>query len=239
MSQLKDKKVVVAGGTSGIGLAVAKRAAQCGAKVWAFGRTHKYIEQAKREVGDEVSFLAADIHDVDALTSLFEEVGQVDHLVGSATGANRTIAPFMEQSHEQFAEAFNKFWGYTKLVRAGMPFMSQSGSITLISGVMARKCPPGMSAISCVGNAVEGFCRAIALEIAPVRINTVAPGTIDTSMYDWMGADKDEQLKRRTEQQPIKRPGTPEEVADAVIYLMSASYVTGSNIDVDGGQLLP
>src|SRR5690606_39043261 len=134
----------------------------------------------------------------EALRSLFQQVGQVDHLVGNATGANRTIAPFMEQSHEQFSEAFGKFWGYTTLVRTGVPFMAPTGSITLISGVVARKCPPGMSSISCVGNAVEGFCRAVAPEIAPVRLNTVAPGTIDTTMHEWMGKEKDERLQRMT-----------------------------------------
>lgn len=239
MSDLNGKNVVVAGGTSGIGLAIVKLAAEAGAKVWAFGRSQKYIDQARQEVKGDVNFLSADIHDAAALQSLFERVGKIDHLVGNATGADRTVAPFMEQTHEQFSEAFGKFWGYTTLVRNGVPFMSASGSITLISGVVARKCPPGMSAISCVGNAVEGFCRAVAPEIAPIRLNTVAPGVIDTSMYEWMGDQKDETLMQRTATQPIKRPGQPEEVAGAVVYLMTADYVTGSNINVDGGQLLP
>lgn len=239
MSDLTGKNIVVAGGTSGIGLAIVKLALQSGARVWAFGRSQNYIDKAKQEVTGDVTFLSADIHDTEALRALFEQVGQVDHLVGNATGANRTIAPFMEQTHEQFSEAFGKFWGYTKLVRTAVPFMSSSGSITLISGAVARKCPPGMAAISCVGNAVEGFCRAVAPELAPIRLNTVAPGTIDTSMYDWMANEKDQRLQERTAQQAINRPGKPEEVAGAVIYLMTATYVTGSNIDVDGGQLLP
>jgi NAD(P)-dependent dehydrogenase (short-subunit alcohol dehydrogenase family) len=239
MSDLKGKNVVVAGGTSGIGFAISKLAAEAGANVWALGRTQRYIDQARQQIGDKVSFLSADIHDADALKKIFQEVGTVHHLVGNATGANRTIAPFMEQTHEQFSEAFGKFWGYTNLVRSGVPFMSKDGSITLVSGTPARKCRPGMSSISCVGNAVEGLCRAIAPEIAPIRINTVAPGTIDTTMHAWMGEGKDERLHAMTAEQAIKRPGTPEEVAGAIIYLMTADYVTGTNIDVDGGQLLP
>lgn len=239
MSDLKGKNVVVAGGTSGIGFAIAQLAAEAGANVWALGRSQKYIDEATQKAGDKVTFLSADIHDADALTAIFKQIGTVDHLVGNATGANRTIAPFMDQTHEQFSEAFGKFWGYTNLVRSGVPFMSDGGSITLISGTPARKCRPGMSSISCVGNAVEGLCRAIAPEIAPIRINTVAPGTIDTTMHAWMGEGKDERLHAMTAEQAIKRPGKPEEVAGAVIYLMTADYVTGINIDVDGGQLLP
>lgn len=239
MSDLHAKNVVVAGGTSGIGLAIAKLAADAGAKVWALGRSRNYIDQARQQTGDRIDFRSMDIHDADALAHLFQEIGTIDHLVGNATGANRTIAPFVEQTHEQFSEAFGKFWGYTTLVRTGIPAMSKSGSITLVSGTPARKCRPGMSSISCVGNAVEGLCRAIAPEIAPIRINTVAPGIIDTRMHSWMGDAKDERLHAITAEQAIKRPGKPEEVAGAVVYLMTADYVTGTNIDVDGGQLLP
>ncbi|MGQ9426211.1 SDR family NAD(P)-dependent oxidoreductase [Gilvimarinus sp. F26214L] len=239
MSDLKDKNVVVAGGTSGIGFAIADLASRAGARVWALGRTQKYIDQANQQAGGRIEFRQIDIHDGDALAQLLNEVGTVHHLVGSATGANRTIAPFMQQTHEQFSEAFGKFWGYTNLVRTGVPFMAENGSITLLSGTPSRKCRPGMSSISCVGNAVEGLCRAIAPEIAPIRINTVAPGIIDTTMYEWMADAKDERLHAMTAEQSIKRPGKPEEVAGAVVYLMTADYVTGTNIDVDGGLLLP
>ncbi|MGI1677797.1 MAG: SDR family oxidoreductase [Cellvibrionaceae bacterium] len=239
MSDLKNKNVVVVGGTSGIGLEITKQAAEAGANVWAIGRSEKYIEQAKASISADIHFASIDIHDADKLKALFTEIGTIDHLVGNATGANRTVAPFMKQTPEQFSEAFGKFWGYTNLVRTGVPFMSENGSITLVSGVIARKCKPGTSSISCVGNAVEGFCRAIALEIAPIRINCVAPGTIDTTMHSWMAENKDKQLKSMTADQAISRPGKPEEVAGAVSYLMTADYVTGTTMDVDGGLLLP
>ncbi len=239
MSDLKNKNVVVVGGTSGIGLGITKLAAEAGANVWAVGRSEKYIKQAKAGASGNIHFASIDIHDADGLKTLFTEIGTIDHLVGNATGANRTIAPFMKQTPEQFSEAFGKFWGYTNLVRTGVPFMSEHGSITLVSGVIARKSKPGTSSISCVGNAVEGFCRAIALEIAPLRINCVAPGTIDTTMHSWMADNKDKQLNAMTADQAISRPGKPEEVAGAVTYLMTADYVTGITIDVDGGLLLP
>jgi len=120
-----------------------------------------------------------------------------------------------------------------------VPFLTDDGSVTLVSGTPARKCKPGMSSISCVGNAVEGLVRAIAPEIGPKRINVVAPGTIDTTMHAWMGDNKDERLNAMTAGQAISRPGKPEEVAGAIVYLMTADYVTGTCIDVDGGLLLP
>ena len=239
MSDLKNKNVVVVGGTSGIGLAISQLAAAAGANVWAVGRSDKYIDAAKSAGNNKITFVKADVHDSEALKSLFSSIGTVDHLVGNATGANRTIAPFMQQTAEQFAEAFGKFWGYTNVVRTGVPFVAKDGSVTLVSGTPARKCRPGMSSISCVGNAVEGLVRAIAPEIAPVRINAVAPGTIDTTMHAWMGDNKNERLTAMTTDQAIPRPGKPEEVAGAIIYLMTADYVTGTTIDVEGGQLLP
>ena len=239
MSSLENKNVVVIGGTAGIGWEICRLAAEAGAKVWAAGRSQQYIDRAKQQAPANVQFVSVDIHDVDALKKLFEQVGTIDHLIANATGANRTIAPFVEQSAEQFSEAFGKFWGYTNVVRVGFPFVSKSGSITLTSGFPARKCPPGMSSLGCVGAAVENLCRAIAPEIAPVRINVVAPGVIDTSMYDWMGADKAKNLGARTAQLPINRPGTAEEVARAFMYLMQADYVTGTVMDVEGGMLLP
>lgn len=239
MQSLKNQNVVVIGGTSGIGLATATAAAEQGANVWAASRSEVTIGKAKSQGHDNIQFRQVDTHDVAGLEKLFAEVGTTHHLVSAATGANRTMAPFMEQTAEQFSEAFNKFWGYTNVVRAGVPHLSDDGSVVLVSGVPARKCNPGMSSISCVGNAVEGLCRALALELAPKRVNVVAPGIIDTAMFDWMGDNKASGFEQMSQNIPLKRVGQPDEVANAIIFLMTTPYVTGTTIDVDGGQLLP
>ncbi|MEX2488467.1 MAG: SDR family NAD(P)-dependent oxidoreductase, partial [Pseudomonadales bacterium] len=112
MGKLDNKNVVIIGGTSGIGLATAILAHKEGANVWAASRSEAKVQEASTHAPD-IKFRQVDTHDVAGLGRLFDETGDVDHVVGAATGAQRTMAPFMEQTDEQFREAFNKFWGYT------------------------------------------------------------------------------------------------------------------------------
>ena len=145
----------------------------------------------------------------------------------------------MSQSDEQFRAAFDKFWGYTHVVRQGVPHLVEDASITLVSGTPARKCNPGMISVSCTGCAVEGFIRALTPELAPIRINGVAPGIIDTPMFDHFGEKKAATLGAIGANFPLGRVGQPEEVAEAILLCMSNTYMTGVVIDVDGGALLP
>jgi NAD(P)-dependent dehydrogenase (short-subunit alcohol dehydrogenase family) len=232
MGKLKNQNVVVIGGTSGIGLATAVAAKTAGANVWAASRSEDKVSSCAAEHPD-IQFSQLDIHDVPGLTALFDTIGEVDHIVSAATGAERTMAPFMEQTDEQFREAFNKFWGYTHVARQGIPHLKKGGSLTFVSGTPARKCNPGMSSVSCTGNAVEGLVRALALEIAPKRVNAVAPGLIATGMFP---AAAIEQMGKNI---LLGRVGESEEVAQAILLLMSNPYMTGTTIDVDGGVLLP
>ncbi len=235
---LESKNVVVIGGTSGIGLATAVAASQLGANVWAVGRSAAHIEKARAQLGEAVKIVSADTHDQEALKALFKEVGTIDHLVSAATGASRTLKPFVEQTDEQFQEAFGKLWGYSKVVRCGVPFMAEAGSITLVSGAPARKLKANSSVLSCVGAAVENLVRCLAIELAPIRVNVVSPGIIDTALFDGLGDKRDMAVAGMVKGQLIERVGRPEEVASALIYLMNNGYATGTTVDVDGGQLL-
>ena len=230
--------VVVIGGTSGIGLATAISSAQRGATVFAAGRSLDKIEACQASYPD-IQFRQVDTHDPEGLSALFSEAGPIHHLVGAATGATRTNGPFMSQTDEQFRAAFDKFWGYTHVVRQGVPHLVRDASITLVSGTPARKCNPGMISVSCTGCAVEGFVRALTPELAPIRINGVAPGIIDTPMFDHFGEKKAATLDAIGANFPLGRVGRPEEVAEAILLCMSNTYMTGVVIDVDGGALLP
>ncbi|MFT7125628.1 MAG: NAD(P)-dependent dehydrogenase (short-subunit alcohol dehydrogenase family), partial [Candidatus Azotimanducaceae bacterium] len=144
MGKLDQQQVVIIGGTDGIGLATAAMASAEGAEVWAVGRNPERIAAAKKAYPD-ITFSSLDIHDIEGLETLFKRVGKVDHVVAAATGANRTMAPFLEQNQDQFRAAFEKFWGYCNVIRQAAPFLTAQASITLVSGSPARKCQPGMS----------------------------------------------------------------------------------------------
>jgi NAD(P)-dependent dehydrogenase (short-subunit alcohol dehydrogenase family) len=156
MSKLHQHHVVIVGGTSGIGLATAVLARDAGATVWAVGRSAERVAAAAA-ANPGIQFETLDTHDRAGLTALFSKIGTIDHVVAAATGANRTMAPFLDQTQEQFREAFDKFWGYCNVIRESAPFLATDASITLVSGSPARKCNPGMSSISCVGSAVEAL----------------------------------------------------------------------------------
>lgn len=235
---LKNKTVVIIGGTSGIGLATAVEANERGAIVHAASRSKDKVE-AKASEHPDINFFQQDIHDSLGLEKSFQALGEIDHVVAVATGANRKNAPFMEQSPEEFKEAFNKFWGYTNVARLSLPLISQEGSLTFVSGFPARKCNVGMSSISATGCAVEGLSRALALEVAPIRVNVVAPGIIDTEAFDRLGEGKSTALENMGKNIPIGRVGRPEEVGLAILHAMENPYMTGATIDIDGGILLP
>ena len=237
-NNLTGKNVVIIGGTAGIGLAAAQAAAAAGAKVWAAGRSEEHIESAKQVANGSFEVRQADTHDAASLEAIFKEVGTVDHLVSAAVGGERTLKPFLEQTEDQFKAAYDKLWGYAKVVRAGAPYLADDGAITLVSGSPARKIRPAQSPLSCVGASVENLVRCLAVEMAPVRVNVVSPGTVDTAMFDWMGDEKQSKLAAMTASHLIKRAGTSEEVAQGILFVMQNGFVTGTTIDVDGGRIL-
>lgn len=237
-NNLSGKNVVIIGGTAGIGLATAVAASELGANVWAAGRTEAHIEKARAAANGAFKVVQADTHDATSLEAIFKEAGKIDHLVSAAIGGERTLKPFLEQTEDQFKAAYDKLWGYAKVVRTGAPYLAADGAITLVSGSPARKVSPSTSALTCVGASVEAMVRCLAFEMAPIRVNVVSPGTIATAMFDWMGESKDETLNKMTQGHLIKRAGTSEEVAAGLLFVMQNGFVTGTTVDIDGGRLL-
>ncbi|MFV2032182.1 MAG: SDR family oxidoreductase [Gammaproteobacteria bacterium] len=233
MAKFNGKKAIVFGGTSGMGLEIAKLLLQAGAEVVTVSR-----RGALSDANDGMQNEIADVQNRDALQALFEKHAGFDFLVNAATGGSRAVGPFLEMDLDGFQASFAKLWGYVNSVRLGAPQMAQNGAIVLLSGYPARKWRPGVLAIATVGNAVEGFVRMAANEIRPIRINAVCPGLIDTPMFAQQGEEREQYLKNTTKNHLIPRAGKPEEVAPAAMFLLENEFVTGTIVDVDGGAIL-
>ena len=232
--EIKDKKALVFGGTSGIGLAVVQQLSDLGAEVVSIGRNPEKVT----EIPANTCVKKCDVLDKDALQALFLECGSIDILVSAATGGGRAIGPFAEMDMDAYQASFAKLWGYTNVVRYGLENLSDSGSIVLVSGTPSRKCNSGQIALSSVGGAIEALVRGVAKEIKPKRINTVCPGIIDTPMVTFEGDTRNTHYQKLTANNLIPRAGTAAEVSQGVIFAIQNDFVTGTTIDVDGGLLL-
>jgi NAD(P)-dependent dehydrogenase (short-subunit alcohol dehydrogenase family) len=231
---INGKKAIVFGGTSGIGLSATQILSDKGAHVIALSRNPDKLKNVPKNVTTK----KMNVLDRDALEKFFQEVGEYDILVNSATGGARAVGPFLSMDLDGYKASFDKLWGYTNVVRYGTKFLKDNGNIVLVSGSPARKCRPGQIAISSVGGAVEAFARGIAPEIAPKRINIVSPGIIDTPMSPLQGKEREDYYKNTTNNNLIPRAGTPDEVATGVIFAIENEFITGTTIDIDGGWLI-
>ena len=240
---LKDQTVVVIGGSAGMGLAVARAAAAEGARVVIAARDAARLARAATEIEGKVETRVLDARNEADVAAFFEALGALDHLVvtahQSSTGLGvMGVFPDVETGA---ARGFmdGKFWTQFNAAKHAMPRLSAHGSITLVSGAASRKAMPRHTAIAAVNGAIEAFGRALAHEIRPKRVNVIAPGLTATSTYDSMTArDREALFAGRAAHLPVGRVGTPEDIAQAVLYVMKNGYSTGAVIDVDGGHMV-
>ena len=229
----KGKKIVVFGGTSGIGLAACQQLAAEGAEVIAISRD----PSKAGDPGPGITLEQCDVRDEAALQALFAKLAPYDVLISAATGGDRAIGPFLQMDMAGFKASFDKMWGYANVVRYGTEHLPEDGCIVLVSGAPARAAKPGQIAIGSVGGAVEAFIPIIAREIAPRRINCVCPGQIDTPMVPLEGEARAAHYAKTTQGHLIERAGTADEVAQGIVFAVKNDFITGTTIDIDGGWI--
>ena len=236
--RFQGKKIVVIGGSSGMGLATAKAASAEGARVIIASRSEEKLRQAKAQIQGSVEGLTVNIMDEASVKAFFDRVGEFDHL--TTPGSEAVMGPFLSLDTQAARKAFDsKFWGQYQAAKYGAPKIRTGGSITFFAGIWSQRPIPKASVVAAINSAIEGLGRALAMELAPIRVNTVSPGIVDTPLYAGMAPDKREAMfKEAAASIPAKRIARPEEIAQTVLYLMSNGYTTGSTLYVDGGATL-
>jgi NAD(P)-dependent dehydrogenase (short-subunit alcohol dehydrogenase family) len=235
---LAGKTVVVIGGSSGLGLGIARLAAQAGARVVIASRSADKLAQARESIVGEVETRRVDVRDEASVRQLFTDLGELDHL--ATPGNEGARGPFLEMSTAQARAGFDsKFWGQYLAARYAAPHIRPGGSIVLVAGTNSQR--PGKSSVvmAAINAAVEGLARGLAVELAPLRVNCVSPGPVDTPLWNNLSAEqRQEMYARGAAEAPVGRIGQPEDIARAALYLMENGYVSGTTLFVDGGKTL-
>ena len=235
---LNGKSIVILGGSSGIGLATAQAAQAAGAKVVITGRSAERLAKAQAALGPNAEAHAVDAGDEAATRALFERLPAVDHVF--ITAGTLVLDSKLAPAQSVLEPAMDmRFWGAVHAAKYAAPRMRAGGSLVFMSGTAARRPLPGASVATASCAAVDGLARALALDLAPIRVNSIQPGYVDTPLFDGLfGDQRDNILNAAGAKLPVGRIGKPEEIADAVLFLMGNAYVTGINLVVDGGGLI-
>jgi NAD(P)-dependent dehydrogenase (short-subunit alcohol dehydrogenase family) len=235
---LKNARVLVIGGTSGIGFGVASAAAERGAIPIVASRHQSSVDRALSELPDHARGATVDLTDMSAVERLATDIGDIEHLVFTA-GESLELAPLSDLTPEVITRFFQtRFVGALTAVRVFGPRITTGGSITLTSGTAAEQ--PGFGALPVsICGAMNALTKALALELAPIRVNAVAPGVVRTPLWAEMGeTDRRAMYDQAAQQLPLGRVGEVGDTARAYLYCMEQEFGTGIVLTVDGGTTL-
>ena len=236
---LDGKRIVVLGGSSGIGLSVAEAAAGEGAVVVIASSQQAKLDAALGGLPGTATGHVVDLSDAAAVQALFGQVGPFDHLVYTA-GEALTLGSLADTDPVAAQRFFDvRYWGAFFAAKYGAPHIQPGGSIVFTSGTAGRRPRSGWALGASICMAVEGLTRALAVELAPIRVNLVVPGFVKTPLWaDMTEADRTAMYRQAEDTLLVGHVGEPEEIAEAYLYFMRQRYSTGQTVIVDGGGVL-
>ncbi len=230
---LNGKRVLIVGGSSGIGLATALKAQALGADVAIASRSQARLDDALVRLSGPARSVVLDTGDEDAVSRFFDASEPWTHIVVSA--AQTPVGPLRSLPLDQARSAMeSKFWGAYRIARSAR--FDADGSLSLVTGFLSVR-PSATSVLQgAINAALEGLVRGLALELSPVRVNAISPGLIDTPLWDRMPEQaRSDMFARAASSLPAKRVGTADDIANAAVFLMQTPFATGSTVRVDGG----
>jgi NAD(P)-dependent dehydrogenase (short-subunit alcohol dehydrogenase family) len=236
---LTNQKVVVIGGSSGMGLAAAKRCASEGAQVTIASRNQEKLARAAGQIGKDCRQAVLDMTDEKSVEAFFLGLTGLDHLL--LVGAGRPAwGPLREVTTEALLSAFQtKLLGYFLCAKHAAPIMSADGSMLFTIGGAARAAIPGTSGLAAINGGIVAMARTLARELAPLRVNAISPGLVDTPAYAWMSAEERESFYQKMGSSlPVGRIGSVDDIAAMMIAIICNRFMSGSVVDVDGGASL-
>jgi NAD(P)-dependent dehydrogenase (short-subunit alcohol dehydrogenase family) len=235
----ENKRVVIVGGSSGIGLAVAEEAASQGAEVVIVSSKPERVQEAIQSIGGAARGQAVDVSDEKAVESFFTNLGAFDHLVFTA-GDSLQLNELAKTDLKQARRAFElRYWSALSTVKYGSPEIRNGGSVVLTTGVAGRRPHSGWVIAASVCGTIEALTRALAIELAPIRVNAVSPGVVRTNLWQNMSLAEREQLYESVGKRlPVGRVGEAHDIAQAYLFLMMEEFSTGQTVVVDGGTVL-
>jgi NAD(P)-dependent dehydrogenase (short-subunit alcohol dehydrogenase family) len=234
------QRVVVMGGSSGIGEAAAAYFAADGTEVVVTGRDQERLDAAVARIGGKTTGHRMDATDQADIDAFFAGSGRIDHLVVAVSGAAGG-GPFAELDVDALAAGFDgKFWPQVRILKAAMPYLRPDGSVTLITAASARAAFPGTAGLAAINGALEAMVPPLAVELAPLRINAVSPGVIDTPWWDRVPQEQRKALfDGLAVTTPVGRVGRPDDIARAIHMLAANGFITGVVLEATGGANLP
>jgi NAD(P)-dependent dehydrogenase (short-subunit alcohol dehydrogenase family) len=238
-----SRRAVVIGASSGIGRAATELLAAQGYMTIAIGRDDAKLAELARALSahghHEVVTRAADASDASAIAHALEAFAPIGHLILTLSGA-RGGGPFASLDLTDLRAGFEgKFWPQVTALRAALPFLQRDASITFVTAVSAGSSVPGTAGLAAINGALDAMVPVLAVELAPMRVNAVSPGIVETPWWSGFPAETKKQMFAEYAQSaPAGRIGQPAEVAHAIAFLMENRFVTGDVMKIDGGYRL-